>query len=380
MKRLQLLHIIPSYKPAYIYGGPTVSVSSLCENQVALGHHVTVYTTTANGKNELNVTPNKPIEVDGVEVFYFNRITKDHTHISPGLLFTLWKNAKQFDVIHIHSWWNLLVILVATICYLRGIKPIVSPRGMLTHYTLNNQHSIYKKIIHRSIGLFLLKRTTFHATTESELIESQELFKYSSSFILPNIVTFPVAKKAIAGNNNDYFKIIFLSRIDPKKGLELLFESLSMVEFQYKLIIAGEGKAEYIAKLQKLASGLKIDENILWVGWKSGDEKYKLLAQADLFVLTSYNENFANVVLESLSTGTAVLISKQVGLYSYIERTKFGWVCELTSKSIKENLELAYTAVEERERTSRLSPLEVREDFAGEKLAQEYILNYKALK
>src|SRR6266496_3119649 len=80
---MKILFIIPSYKPAYIYGGTTVVVSLLAESLASHGHQVTVYTTTANGKNELEVETGKEIIIDGVKVFYFKRITKDHSHISP---------------------------------------------------------------------------------------------------------------------------------------------------------------------------------------------------------------------------------------------------------------------------------------------------------
>ncbi len=379
---MKILHIVPSYKPAFVYGGPIVSVSSLCENQVALGHQVTVYTTTANGKSELQIAANQAIKVDNVDVFYFNRVTKDHTHLSPRLLAVLWKTVDQFDVVHIHSWWNVLVILATMVCCLKGVKPILSPRGMLTQYTFGNQHSIIKRIIHGTVGIRLLRRTTLHATTELELTESKQLYAQWPSFVLPNIVTFPPLNLDVRTfahtQDNDCFKLLFMSRIDPKKGLELLFKSLAVVDFPYELTIAGEGKAAYVEVLKQLASDLQIEDRIHWVGWQSGASKYKLLHQADLFVLTSYNENFANVVLESLFVGTAVLVSKKVGLFSYVSSNNLGWVCDLTPNSIKTQLELAYTSIEDRESIRKIAPSNAKEDFAGEVVSQKYIVSYQA--
>lgn len=378
---MNILHIVPSYKPAYIYGGPIISISCLCENQTAIGHGVTVYTTTANGKEELDIETGSPIEVDGVSVYYFERVTKDHTSFSPALLRKLWKTIDQFDVIHIHSWWNVLVIMATAVCYLKGIKPVLSPRGMLTQYTFLKQHSLPKKIIHASIGKYLLKKTILHATTELELEETKRLYPRWPSFILPNIVTFPTYKEKNAGDNTDMdvFKIIFLSRIDPKKGLELLFKALARVTFNYELMIAGEGNSIYTESLRQLATQLGIDDKISWIGWQNGEKKYELLNEADLFVLSSYNENFANAVLEALSTGTSVLISNQVGLFSYVKENNFGWVCELTLENIRENLELAFESVLERERIRNSSPLQVREDFSGKKVAKKYVSCYQAL-
>src|SRR3954454_18707741 len=95
IKQMGILFITPSYKPAYCYGGPTISVSELAEALVAIGHNITVYTTTANGETELEVATEYATDVNGVEVYYFKRITGDHTHVSPALWRKLWDMQKK---------------------------------------------------------------------------------------------------------------------------------------------------------------------------------------------------------------------------------------------------------------------------------------------
>ncbi len=125
---MNILFIVPSYKPAYIYGGPIVSVARLAESLVQIGHTVTVYTTTANGPDELDMPLDRPVIMDGVRVQFFRRITKDHTHISPALWKAVWGTVKEYDAVHIHSWWNFLILGVSAICAMKGIKPVLSPR------------------------------------------------------------------------------------------------------------------------------------------------------------------------------------------------------------------------------------------------------------
>jgi glycosyltransferase involved in cell wall biosynthesis len=122
---MKILHIIPAYKPAYGYGGPTESVSRLCEGLADNGHLVDVYTTTANGKEELNVPVGLPVDVQGVNVTYFKRVTGDHTHISPSLWIELLKSARTYDIIHLHSWWSILIVVAARIVLLAKAKVIV---------------------------------------------------------------------------------------------------------------------------------------------------------------------------------------------------------------------------------------------------------------
>src|SRR5215217_7413920 len=155
---MKILHIIPAYKPAYGYGGPTESVSRLCEGLAASGHSVDVYTTTANGEKELDVPAGTAINVDGVNVTYFKRITGDHTHISPSLWLELKKCGKSYDVIHLHSWWNILIVVAARIALMSKAKVVVAPRGMLSEYIFTTGKSAYKKLIHATIGRSTLKK------------------------------------------------------------------------------------------------------------------------------------------------------------------------------------------------------------------------------
>src|SRR5437868_14179417 len=131
---MRILHIVPSYKPAFEYGGTIESVARLCEGLAQQGHEVKVFTTTANGKKELDVTPGIEYVNEGVSVIYFKRWVKDHKHVSPALWKRLYKECKDYDVIHIHSWWNILVLVSMMICKLKKVKTVLSPHGMLCEY------------------------------------------------------------------------------------------------------------------------------------------------------------------------------------------------------------------------------------------------------
>ena len=84
---MKIIHITPSYKPAYIYGGPIVSVSSLCESLADANIEICVLTTTANGKNRLKQSELSKT-VDGVTIMYFRSIN-GHRHFSLSLLWKL---------------------------------------------------------------------------------------------------------------------------------------------------------------------------------------------------------------------------------------------------------------------------------------------------
>ncbi len=371
---MRILHIVPSYKPAYQYGGTIESVSRLCEALVQAGEHVKVFTTTANGTDELEIKPGTEHIVEGVKVIYFKRLTKDHSHIS----FTLWKQlhkeCKNYDLVHIHSWWNILVLAAAFICKMKKIKTILSPHGMLSDYIIQNSNSKKKRLMHHVIGRSLLKSTLLHATSEAELTECKKLIPGWKGFVIPNIIWLPELR--IQKNQNAVFTILFLSRIHPKKGIELLMEAISLLDINICLEIAGIGEKPYIQTLNKKAKELGIENKTKWLGWKDRTEKFEILMQADLFALTSYNENFANVVVESLHVGTPVLLSAEVGLSRFVSEQALGWVCELQVQDIKKNIEAAVQNIHQRKRIIKSAPLIIKNHFSEEKLIPQYLYQY----
>lgn len=399
---MKIIHITPSYKPAYVYGGPIQSVGKLCEALVQFTapetqqsgsfkgdvFSIQVLTTTANGKDELPVKSSEATDVNGVQVRYFARWTKDHSHFSPALLLQLNKELQQAKrngietVVHIHAWWNLVSVLSCLVARYHNIPVIVSPRGMLTGYTKNNRNGFFKQLIHVSLGKNLLKSSHIHATSQQEKQEFLDIVEPKSITVIPNLVNLPLQQihnfiiKTEA--NAPLFKMIFLSRIEQKKGLEFLFEALAKVEFPWRLTIAGSGDQRYIKSLKLKAELLKIDRRLNWLGHISNEEKFNVLANHDLLVLTSYNENFANVVLESLSVGTAVLISDQVGLSDYVAKKNLGWITSMKISEITLNIKNAFTESTRRNEIRLEAPTLIRADFEDLSLATKYLTRYKS--
>ena len=192
----------------------------------------------------------------------------------------------------------------------------------------------------------------------------------SAHAVIPNLVDLP--ELVLPRTNNDVFTIGFLSRIDPKKGLDLLIQSLANVEFPYRLLVGGSGDEAYLETLKKLAESCGNADKIVWEGWKDTDQKFVFLAGLDLFALTSHNENSAIVVVESLAMGTPVFVSDHVGLKQYVEENDFGWVSEMHLEAIARALNDAHRDIKKRKRVVEAAPARVREDFNSENLARKY--------
>lgn len=156
----------------------------------------------------------------------------------------------------------------------------------------------------------------------------------------------------------------------------MLFDALAIVDFDFNLSIGGSGDENYIQSLKNKTAALKIDQQITWLGQISNEDKFKVLQKHELMVLTSYNENFANVVVESLSVGTPVLISDKVGLSTYVLNNNLGFITALNANTIAKNLNIAFKEVDKRNKISKLAPAFIAKDFNNKILTQKYIQLY----
>lgn len=373
---MRILQIIPTYKPAWVYGGPIFSVSKLCETLAAEGHEVRMLTTTANGTKELEVPIGKKVVVDGVDVYYYRRFTKDHTHLSPGLIWTVWRLCRRFDAVHIHAWWNIPVMMAVLVCWLRGVRPVLSPRGMLSDFSFGKSNPLSKRLLHRLGGAFLLSKVQLHLTAEAEKEEVERL-GYKGGVVIPNIME-QSSEVGPPLPRNHPPHLLFLSRIHPKKNLELLFNALARCSHDWQMSIAGSGDRQYIQSLASLAATLGIEKKIRWLGHVAGEQKFDLYRSADLFVLTSHNENFANVVVEALSCGTPVLLTKGVGLSDYVGRNGLGWVCEASLEKVEQCLNDFFSHPELARSFAAKAPLTIERDFSAKALIPRYLELYSS--
>ena len=371
---MKILHITPWYKPAFGYGGPIFSIGALCEGLQKSGCRVKVFTTTANGDSELEVSSGVDVIVEGVTVNYFHRWTKDNTNFAPLLLKQLFRKSRSFEVIHINTWWNTVAIFSLLVCILKKIRPLISTHGMLSPYTLRGK----KLIFHQLLGNWMLSKAIIHVTTEQERDEILRLNPNWTYVLLPNVSVFPALRHPMMRKpNQGRFRLVFLSRIHHKKGLEYLFEALAQWDYDWALTIFGEGDPDYKKSLEIRALQLGISGSVTWRGWIDGDNKYDQLAAADLFVLPSLNENFAMVVLEALSVGTPVLVSDQVGLKDYVAEKGFGWICKPTATDLRKKIEEACLDQHKRQTIHLKAPEAVRSDFSAAVLVDAYRHTYQ---
>lgn len=136
--------------------------------------------------------------------------------------------------------------------------------------------------------------------------------------------------------------VLFLSRIQEKKGCDLLIEAFAQVANTDKnlhLVMAGPDQSGWVTALQEQAVKLGMADRISWPGMLQGDMKWGAFYAAEVFCLPSHQENFGIVVAEALACGKPVLISNKVNIWREIEADDAGLVDTDTVEGTVRNLE-----------------------------------------
>jgi glycosyltransferase involved in cell wall biosynthesis len=334
MTPLKVLHVIPSIGPAR--GGPSFVIRTLAGGQAEYGMDVHVAATDDDGPGQRTPPASVPFTEAGVTYWIFPRQTRFYLFSFP-LTRWLWRHAREYDVIHIHALFSYSAIAAALSAARAGVPYIVRPLGTLNRWGMLNRRRWLKKWSYRLIETRILRgAAAIQYTCEQEAGEARELGVPDTGIVIPN----PVDLCGIASvppGRNPAPTLLFLSRLDPKKGLELLLAAFARVRSQYPaavLVIAGEGPEVFVDGLKQQSRKLGTESAVVWAGFLQGESKSQALARADVFVLPSHSENFGVAVVEAMGAGVPVVVSDQVGIHCEVAAAGAGLVTQCTVDSL----------------------------------------------
>ena len=246
---------------------------------------------------------------------------------------------KNGDIIHNHGLWRMPNIYPLSTKKDKDIKIIVSPRGSLSQAALSI--SKYKKYIFSNFfqqNELLKKCDGFHATSIKEKDEIRKLGYKQPIAIIPNGIDMPSRTKS--SFNQKKIKYLFLGRIQPIKGLDLLIRTWAKIDNKnISLDICGYSEdLNYYKSLKDLTNKLNI-KNITFSESVSGESKKQKFIENDIFILPSKSENFGLVVAEAMSYGMPVIVSENTP-WQVIEDKECGWIVKLNEQSLLSTINL----------------------------------------
>ena len=321
------LHVVPTYYPAVRYGGPIHSVHGLCRSLAELGCDVHVFTTNVDGAGVSPVELDRPIDLDGVKVWYFPTGAGRRLYRSPAMRAALETRIASFDIVHLHSVFLWPTAMAARIARDRAIPYVLAPRGMLVDDLIRAKNRLVKRAW---IGLVeatnVAGAAAIHVTSEIERAEIEKIgLKVRSYALVPNGVAVPAVQPAAAPASGGRLKVLSLGRISWKKGIDRLIAAMAHTQ-DAELLIAGPDEESASVELKSLCARLGLAERVRFVGPAHGEEKAALMRECAVLALASLSENFGNVVLEAMACARPVVVTPQVGLADVVAQTGSGLV------------------------------------------------------
>ena len=428
---MKILHVVSSYYPAFSFGGPIESVHKLNKFLVKKGVDTTVYTSNSGLRNirmsdiqklNLSISGMSDIqnigkgkcEIDGVRVFYFPYYGYVHWTFSPALFLALGREVKNFDLVHITGVWNFPVWAAAFWARFYKKPHIISPRGSLMKEPLEKKSQLKKKIYLSLITKRDFKKASaIHFTVEKEKKEYLKAgLPLRKAVVIPNgldIKGYEIRNEyeyTKLGNNfrkkfgihHNAKIVLFLSRLNWKKGLDTLIPAFSEVikkEPKAVLVLAGGDEKNYKKEIIKMINNRHLtcadfsphnsafspreSASCIFTGMLLGEDKVAAYQIADVFVLPSYSENFGMAVVEAMAAEKPVVITKGVGISKEVETAGAGLVINKDEKQLAEAILKILENPELAQKMGKNGKKLVETEFSSEKVTENWIKEYKNL-
>ncbi len=334
---VNILHVTASLNPRH--GGPIDSINTLSAIWTRQGH---VCHTVCLETEDAAWLQTSTMTVFALGARSLRAMPGARYGYTPKLTAWLKRHAHQYDAVIVHGLWNY-----ASLGSWRALHGGPTPYYVFTHGMLDpwfNQafpakamiKSLFWKVLESRV-LRDAKGVLFTASEERDLA-SQSFKPYTvRPFVVGlgtrDIAGDPALQRQAFAEAMPQLKgrrfLLFLSRIHPKKGADLLIEGFARqaaLSPDLDLVVAGPDQAGLARELQDLSSRLGIADRVHWPGMLTGDVKWGAFRSADLFALTSHQENFGIAVAEALVVGAPVLITRKVNIWREIEKDGAGIV------------------------------------------------------
>lgn len=351
--------------------GPTWSVTNLCSALLKHKAQVRLHT--------LGPVPERDFEFE-VRKYPWHSLPPKRMGFSPEMKRGLREAAGSADILHNHSLWMMPNIYPAKAVRGTNCRLVVSPRGTLSKWALSRSRWV-KRIVW-AIGQknVLESADCIVATANSEYHDIRSLGLHAPVAVIPNGINIPEILPEQQPNGGRR-RLLFLSRIHAKKGVDLLIRAWVQIQDRFpdwELNIVGPLNGKYPRQMQSLAEFLGA-ERITFQGELCGPDKSNAYVSSDLFVLPTHSENFGMVVAEALAHGTPAVVTKGAP-WERLETYSCGWWIDVGVEPLVECLKEAMSKPQETlSEMGRHGQEWMRRDYSWGKIGKMTIKTYEWL-
>jgi glycosyltransferase involved in cell wall biosynthesis len=344
---MKILHVISNL--AFRSGGPSTVIRQLAEYQAKAGLDITVCTTRW-GISYKEENFRQGLE-NRISLYFFDFLSPMLISVSMAQWFA--QHINSFDCVHIHGLYRFPVIYAAWLARKKCIPYIIRPHGSLDPF-------LYRQSRYGNVGLPLKRMcerlfdfpnlnaaSAIQYTACEEADRAAFLKLRAPAVIVPNGIdweqyaTLPTrgAFRQRIGLGKEVPLILFLGRINFKKGLDLLIPSFAQIIKKIPsaiLVIVGPDNEGYGRRVRKWCQEQDIQDKVVFVDYLEPARVIEAYVDADVFVLPSYTENFGMTVAEAMACRCPVVISDQVNIWKEIKECGAGAVAALDPEKFSE--------------------------------------------
>jgi len=335
---MKILQVISSFPPAYSYGGALNVAYHLSKELVRIGHDVTVYTTDVYSSNSRLQYTKNPVGMEGIIIYHFRNISnilarKNLTCALP-MYFSLKKNTREFDLIHLHEYRSFQAVFVHRFAKKYKIPVVIQPHGSLPRII---ERKGLKQLYDKIWGNDILKNACkIIAVSQNEVEQFREAgIPDEKIAIIPNGVSIvspmdlpPSGQFREQFDIHEKYMILFVGRIHRRKGIDFLIRAFHHFIQTWNgndvaLIIAGPDDG-YRSELISLVEELDLSHKVKFVDYLSSVGTAYL--DADVLVYPSIYEIFGLVPFEALLHDTPVIVTDDCGCGELIREADCGYL------------------------------------------------------
>lgn len=335
---MKILHVIPAIEQRS--GGPFQALIGYAHSLKGLAQIEIATTRSRLTDRELD---NVRSIVGNIPIHCFDSWGTHSRNVSWPMFVWLKRNVGRYDLLHIHALFSPMSTLAAFCAKHLKVPYIIRPLGTISPYTFSSSNRLLKQIYFQFVEhQTILGASAVQFTSPLEMEKASRFSSFNHSAVIPNPIE-PLSKNGLEerGKNSNK-KILFLSRIHPKKGLDLLLQAMKELLKRHhdaELIVAGSGSPKYEKEIKKLTHSLGLSDHVQFLGFIEGEKKQQLFRDASFLALPSHDENFGMAAAEAMAAELPVLVSDQVGIWPDIQEYNAGVVVRCEIGSIKEGLE-----------------------------------------
>ena len=318
---MRILHVAPSFYPAWAYGGIPRCAYELCRVLVAMGESVTVWTTDACDAEHRLREPETT--VDGIFIRRFRNLHNGlayhrQLYLPLGIVKAPWNDLREFDIVHIHSHRHLLEALVGAAALKRRIPYVFTGNGTVPPI---ERYVLVKRVLDLvGADAVLEHAAACIAVSEAEIphyraagVEAQRVRVIPNGIRLDEFTILPPRGSfRRAYGLGDGPLIVFVGKITPRKGVDVLLRALAQLPPDVKLVVAGNFMMPE-QPIRAIVEELHLRDRVRFPGLLLGDDRNAAYVDADVVAYPSTDEIFGLVAAEALMCQTPVVVCDDSG-------------------------------------------------------------------